>query len=402
MKSAIVLDGSTKSALAVVRSLGLHGVSVSVGAERGTAMVLHSRHAKRTFVYPSPYEDVEGFITAIVREAHDCGDEPVMYAMSDATFLALNAHRERIQKCATFISPEENVVELVFNKAATYSFASVTDVPTIPTHIPEREEEVPYLADTLTYPVVVKPRRSVSWREGRGVFGTATFVHTKKELCDTFATLKKNTGEAPLVQQMVYGEEYGVEALTHQGTIFAMVSHHRIRSLSPTGGASVLKETLDDGDLKHTLEEYANTLIQKLKWSGPIMIEFKVDSDSLTPFLMEINGRFWGSLPLSIAAGVDVPFLYYTYASSGEVPMEMIRARDGVVTRHFLGDVRHLARTLFSRDTMRSLLYPRRFKALRDFCSLPKGTQSDVWSWRDPAPALYEVIDVMAKYIHRT
>jgi predicted ATP-grasp superfamily ATP-dependent carboligase len=231
------------------------------------------------------------------------------------------------------------------------------------------------------------------------VFGTATFVHTKKELCDTFATLKKSTGEAPLVQQMVYGEEYGVEALVHQGTIFAMVSHHRIRSLSPTGGASVLKETLDDGDLKHTLEEYASTLIQKLKWSGPIMVEFKVDSDSLTPFLMEMNGRFWGSLPLSIAAGVDVPYLYYTYATGGEVPMETVRARDGIVTRHFLGDVRHLARTLFSRDKMRSLLYPHRLKALRDFFSLPKGTRSDVWSWRDPAPAFMEIIDVLKKKV---
>jgi predicted ATP-grasp superfamily ATP-dependent carboligase len=133
-------------------------------------------------------------------------------------------------------------------------------------------------------------------------------------------------------------------------------------------------------------------------WSGPIMVEFKVDSDSQKPYLMEINGRFWGSLPLSIAGGVDVPKLYFDYAYEGNVPSEMIRGREGVITNHFLGDVRNLLKVLFARDRMRAFLYPSRRKALHDFLFPPKGTHSDVWSWRDPKPTLMEVIDVLTRF----
>ena len=37
------------------------------------------------------------------------------------------------------------------------------------------------------------------------------------------------------------------------------------------------------------------------------MVEFKHDERDGVPKLMEINGRFWGSLQLAIDAGVDFP-----------------------------------------------------------------------------------------------
>ena len=212
-----------------------------------------------------------------------------------------------------------------------------------------------------------------------------------------FLDLKSKLGESPLIQDLLFGEEYGVEMLTQGGKILARVTHHRMRSLSPTGGASVLKETLRAGALKDLLETYARILVEKLSWSGPIMVEFKVDSDTRTPYLMEINGRFWGSLPLSVIAGVDMPLYYYRMATGGELPKDMVVAWEGITSNHFLGDVRHLLRVLFARDPMRKLLYPKRTKAMRDFCMLPLGTKSDVFSITDPKPSLMEIIDILMK-----
>ena len=252
----------------------------------------------------------------------------------------------------------------------------------------------------MAFFVVVKTRRSVTWHDGVGRFGTAQFVHEPEALMHTFTTLKQKNGEAPLIQTLVMGEEYGVEMLAHKGKSFATVTHHRMRSLSPTGGASVLKETVDEGDLRSTLEGYAHLLVSKLTWSGPIMVEFKVDSDSRVPYLMEINGRFWGSLPLSVASGVDMPYLYYQYACSGKPPLGVGPARSGIVTRHFCGDVRHLIRVWCTRDAMRPLVYPKRWSAFRNFFSLPQGTKSDVWSFKDPKPALMEIIDIGQRFFH--
>ncbi len=395
--SALILDGELKSALSAIRSLGKRGITVVSGSLRESAMGLHSKCTNESFVYPSPYVDQEGFVASVREAARRIGDTPVVFAFSDATWLSLYAHREVLKEDMTLVFPNDDAVAIAFDKAATYSLARVSGVPTITSHTAELPSEVPYLADTLTFPLVVKPRRSVVWREGRGVFGSASFVHDKGELVRKFSELKDAWGEAPLIQDLLVGEEYGVEMIASEGKPLAIVTHHRLRSLSPTGGASVLKETLGQGILRETLEAHALTLIQKISWSGPIMVEFKVNSDTREPKLMEINGRFWGSLPLSIAAGVDMPYIYYALAEGTHSDTEVIRGKDGVTTRHFLGDVMHLTRVLCTRDKLRHLLYPERSKAIRDFCILPKGTKSDVWSLQDPKPAIMEFIDAVKK-----
>ncbi len=393
--NALVLDGNLKSALTVVRSLGKKGVVVSVGSERKTGMALHSRYTSAPFTYPSPYTNETGFIKTLKREAVRLGGKPVVYALSDATYLALYKHRDDLSSCVTLVFPDSKSIEIAFDKAATYSLARVSGIPTITTHTPETREEAERLSHTLAYPCVIKTRRSVTRRDGVGVFGTATFIHTPESLVAEFLELKEKLGEAPLIQDLLLGEEYGVEMLAREGEVYARVVHHRLRSLSPTGGASVLKETLHDSPLKALLETYAETLVKKLSWSGPIMVEFKVDSDSREPHLMEINGRYWGSLPLAVACGVDMPYLYFKEVGEGEIPHSVVTGRAGVTSNHFLGGVRHLLRVLFARDAMRKFLYPPRVQAIRDFVRLPKGTVSDVWSWRDPKPALMEIIDTI-------
>lgn len=392
---AIVLDGHLKSALATVRSLGVVGIKVYAGAERESAMGLHSRYVRRRFIYPSPYSDQGGFVAAVRKEADLIGGKPVVYAFSDATFLSLYAHREELSEVITIAYPDEKSVEIAFDKAATYSLARVSGIPTITTHMPVTKEEVRRLGEMLTYPVVVKTRRSVSFQNGRGAFGSATFVHDAEELEERFFIEKEKMGETPLVQVFVRGEEYGVEMLVEEGKIYARVVHHRLRSLSPTGGASVLKETLADGDLKNTLTQYAEILVQKLMWTGPIMVEFKVDADTREPYLMEINGRFWGSLPLSIFAGVNMPLLYHTALTTKNIPEQIVEGIERITSVHYMGDVLHLIRVLFARDPMREILYPKRSMAVRSFLLLPLGTQNDVWTFRDPKPAFMEFVDIL-------
>jgi protein-tyrosine-phosphatase len=52
-------------------------------------------------------------------------------------------------------------------------------------------------------------------------------------------------------------------------------------------------------------------MCEAMQWTGPAMFEFKADPATGRMALMEINGRLWGSLALSVAAGVDFPKLIY-------------------------------------------------------------------------------------------
>jgi predicted ATP-grasp superfamily ATP-dependent carboligase len=398
--NAIVLDGELKSALATVRSLGRAGISVCACAERASAMALHSKYANKTFVYPSPYTNQKGFVESVKKASVTCGGKPLVYAFSDATYLTFFAHREELSKVATLVFPEEKSIGIAFDKASTYSLAHIYQVPTITTYDPERGDEIDRLAQKLSYPAVMKKRHSVTWHNGMGVYGTTVFVHSSKELKETISTIKKETGENPLVQEFVLGEEYGVEMMADQGVVRAVVVHHRIRSLSPTGGASVVKETLGESELVSTMRAHAEKLVSALSWHGPIMVEFKVDSDTREPLLMEINGRFWGSLPLAIAAGVDMPLLFHELAGGRLAQGEVITAREGVTTRHFLGDALNLIRVLIARDRMRPITYPTRMKALRDFFTTPLTTRGDIWSRDDIKPSMMEYVDIIRKKLN--
>ena len=162
MQSAIVLDGDLKSALAIVRSLGVKGISMSVGAERSSGMALHSKWTTARFMYPSPYTDEQAFIDTVVKEAERLGDMPVIFACSDATFLALYDARERLETFATLVFPDTRAMEIAFDKAVTYSLARVSGIPTITTHMPTTTDELRRVAEKLLYPAVIKPRKSVT------------------------------------------------------------------------------------------------------------------------------------------------------------------------------------------------------------------------------------------------
>jgi len=72
--------------------------------------------------------------------------------------------------------------------------------------------------------------------------------------------------------------------------------HHRLREDPPTGGQSTAARAYFSEQLK----EYGLRLLQALRWHGAAMVEFKLDSRSGQFVLMEINGKFWGSLELAL------------------------------------------------------------------------------------------------------
>jgi len=127
-------------------------------------------------------------------------------------------------------------------------------------------------------------------------------------------------------------------------------------------------------------------LLDALDWQGVAMVECKRDLITGRHVIMEVNGRFWGSLQLAIDAGVDFPALLVRCVAGERVP-ECRAYRVGVRSRWFWGDVDHLYLRL------RGAQSGSRFQALRDFFRVHPGRdRSEVWRWRDPAPFAVETL----------
>lgn len=391
---AVVLDGGIKSALACVRALSRQGVRVTCAAEKSTALALHSRYTKSRFLYRSPLKDSEGFLSDIERALPLSSNPPVLFALSDATTLILSRNRARWEGRALMALPPEVSLETAFNKQSTLELAQSLSIPIPRTRFIAGADDIDAALHSFEkqYPIVVKPVMSASWKEGRGVRGTVTFAQSEEEARRRIEHIVSESGMYPLLEEYVSGGEYGFEALCHRGEVLAYLSHKRLRSLSPTGGAAVLKETIQPPS---DILTYSHALIRALSWTGPIMIEWKQDLRNGAYLLIEINGRFWGSLPLALLAGLDFPTRYAELAYGRVEPLRMLQKDEyerGVISRHLLGDLRHLFMVLLKNDPMRAIAYPTRRTALRDFFSPPKTVRPDVFDIRDPLPFVMEAV----------
>src|SRR5206468_3440687 len=139
-------------------------------------------------------------------------------------------------------------------------------------------------------------------------------------------------------------------------------------------GVSVYRESIA---LDERLAGPGLRLLDALDWQGGAMIECKREAETGRQVVMEVNGRFWGSLQLAIDAGIDFPALLVRCAAGERVP-ECRDYRVGIRSRWFWGDVDHLYLRL--RDGRA------RLQALRAFLRVSRRDRSEVWRWRAPLP----------------
>jgi hypothetical protein len=133
-------------------------------------------------------------------------------------------------------------------------------------------------------------------------------------------------------------------------------------------------------------------LLSHLGWRGVAMVEFKRDDRDGSLRLMEINGRFWGSLQLAIDAGVDFPAMLVDTAGATR-PAPVTSYRIGVRSRWFWGDVDSLLTVLLRSRASLNLPpdHPGRWQTLWRFLK-PGGREQrdEILRLNDPRPWFLE------------
>ena len=181
----------------------------------------------------------------------------------------------------------------------------------------------------------------------------------------------------------------GVFGLFNRGEMIACFGHRRLREKPPSGGVSVFRESIP---VDQELKDDAIRLLQPLRWHGVAMLEYKLDERVGKPVLIEVNGRFWGSLQLGIDAGVDFPYLLYRLATENHAEVQQAY-RTGVKSRWLLGDLDHTLLRIFKRERDLHLPsgFPSRLETLIQFLRFYQpGMHYEVLSLRDPRPLIYE------------
>jgi predicted ATP-grasp superfamily ATP-dependent carboligase len=333
-----ITDGETRAALAATRSLGSQGHEVIVGERRSPSLAQSSRYCAQSVIYPDPGTEVEAFGRELPRMLRALRVD-VLLPIADITTFLVTHHREEIEAICALPVPSSSALDRAADKAGLLDTARRLGVPAPRSVRVERPGEAPAL--DFGYPVVIKPHRSRVQTERGWMSCAVGYARSPEQLAHALAN--RPAHEYPLLlQERIEGPGVGVFACYDRGRAVALFSHKRIRERPPWGGVSVLSES---AALPPAARDFAVALLDDLRWHGVAMVEFKQDRLDDTPKLMEINGRFWGSLQLAIDAGVDFPALLIR-GVRGESFAPQPPYAIGVRSRWLWGDVDHLLLTL--------------------------------------------------------
>jgi predicted ATP-grasp superfamily ATP-dependent carboligase len=366
-----ITDGHWRKTLAAVRGLGREGVRVTVGESTRPATAAFSRYCRRAVVYPSPIYQPSDFLEYL-RKLLSRGSYQMLLPMEDETVRLLSQHLDAFSQFTYLpIVPFEKW-ESAHRKDNILQLAEKHGIPIPKTWYIQDLAEIHALKDSLPYPVVIKPTR------GSGAIGIRYPRNPGEFMRDYVSTHKRFP--YPLVQELIppEGAGYGASFLLNEsGQVKASFMHKRLREYPPTGGASTLRESVRRDDIR----DMGQTLLKALDWFGVAMVEFKLDPRDNTPKLMEINPRFWGSLALAVAAGVNFPYLLYRMSKGDDFkPIEQYQL--GKRCRWLLpGDILH-----YMHNPDRKNLSPSFFRFWGH------DTTYDILSLDDPLPTLGRIL----------
>ncbi len=124
--------------------------------------------------------------------------------------------------------------------------------------------------------------------------------------------------DQPIVQEMVSGEEYTIDAfIDFKGNILSVVPRIRIA----TRGGEVLKGQIN---LNKTIISDVTKMLKILKPIGHITIQGFLGNDNIFRYI-EINPRFGGGAPMSISAGANTPKYLYQLLTNQKVEVGKIK-----------------------------------------------------------------------------
>lgn len=361
-----------RKTVACTRALAKSGFWVAVGGDAFWGQAFYTRSLSRRVHIPHPGLGIPRFIEAInehiVRDHCD-----VVLPMNDYTTVALTRNRDSLAPEVATALPPAKALDVAGDKLQTQALAQGLGIETPHTFAVKDEGDLREFSAQLEYPCVFKLRR------GSGAVGMQV-IQTRDQLLDTYQTPRGPSDmafdrEHVLVQEYVPGEVHDACVVCEHGEIRAGLTQKRLRAYPAEGGIGTVVETTQEPELL----DRARTLLQALRWHGPAQVEFKIDPQTGRTWLLEINGRFWGSTGVAIRAGINFPLL----------TCKLALAEDLGSSPEYAVGLRY--RFPFPFSLLALAEKGSRRQSLRDFFAPRRDTFSDLM-WSDPLPLIAEVL----------
>ncbi len=394
-KAVLVLDGETDQALAVCRSLAEQKIAFDVVASSYSGPAFWCRKARHRFIFPSPIRFPREFCAEILQCIQN-GNYETVFPLTDSSTTLLQDLRHQFPDLFWAMANPKGY-QMASDKFFTQKTAASLGLSVPKTFYLQSETEFDDAAASISFPAVLKPRYSRLYdsKAQRFTLGDTKLVYDAASLKKAYRAMAEKQMEC-CIQEWVPGIGFGVELLIKGGQALAVFCHERIREMNPLGsGSSVCRSAQPRQDLIRASLE----LLRACQYEGAAMVEFRIDPVSGKSWFMEINGRFWGTLGLATACGVDFPMLYLKHFKGQTLPeksYENFSYPEGVRYRCLWKDTMRLLLVLKGKPAEWNKPFPGRAEALKDyFGDFFYTHQLSDFRWSDPLPALVSTFAVV-------
>lgn len=381
----LVLDAHKNAAVVFSRALAGEGVDITAGGWSRLSPGMLSRQTSERFLYPSPYEHPDQFIAELRRHLQR-NEYFAVIPITDLSHVLLSKHKRRLERTGTAVGAEswEKFVS-ANNKKSLAALLEDLSVPGPYTRAPESVGAVDGMKDEFSYPVLIKPQyTTVRTDEGSYIEARVSeenYVHDPAELAARYRSLVEKypyfTRDLPIIQEVISGTVMATCGLAEDGEFVEYFQEERLRMFPVDGGSSALRQ-----GIRHPkMAEYARKVVAALDWTGPIYVEFiKTPDDDC--YVLEVNGRYWGSVGCAVCGGVNVPLLHYRQLKGIDSPPSRPYQVGLKQRRLFYTDIKWLAAQLDAGNG----------GALVPFLVSFFDSDHDLLAFDDPLPALGAIL----------
>jgi len=301
----------------------------------------------------------------------------------DPAIIPLQMHRKDFEAVASIRLLDDETFRVTSNKRETTGLAKSLGIP-VPSEVELTSRgQLDRALPTIPLPLVLKPLRSFTpdnlshHHDVRKAFSAEEARQIAHEMLASGPVL---------LQENFIGRGHGVEVIADQGRILSAFQHLRLHE-PVHGGAASYRVSVP---LNPDLYEATTKLIASLKYTGVAMLEFKVNPGTGKWVFLEINARFWGSLPLAVAAGIDFPWYLYELSVNGKKEFNRTY-RVGLFCRDWFDDIDWFRSNLAADRTdpyLHTVPLPKVFAEFLNILALRE--RSDTLALDDPKPFLAE------------
>jgi predicted ATP-grasp superfamily ATP-dependent carboligase len=369
----VVMDADYRG-LGVVRSLGRRGFPVVVLRGGDDRLATLSRYAERSIAWSSGPDEMR--VARLLRLADEGLEGWTLFPTTDEDAALVARHHAALATRFVLTTPPWDTLRLAYDKRLTHALADGIGVPSPRTFFPRSQAEVAAL--DVRFPAIVKP--AVKKEFNRLVAAKAWPAADPAELVARWnEACRLVDPDVLMVQEVIPGDgraQLSLAALCRDGRPLVHVLARRTRQYpSDFGRFSTFVETIGDT----AVVEPSLRLLQAMRFTGLVELEYKHDPRTGTDLLLDANPRVWGWHTLCARAGVDFPYLAWRLANGLSVPA--VQARAGARWVRLSGDLMTAVR-----DVAAGRLSARAYLA-----SLRGPVEGAIFTWDDPVPGLMEV-----------